>query len=145
MLSQLKDWDQFQFNPGKRADSAFLYPNMCSPWILDSASPQNIRKCINWLLAYTLKARSDQISIQGDMAWNTHVAHLRKSIFLYCSAAHSKRTVTICIELTGLFCTSQFRSIEKGFYKGKQVLCRKQFRQQEHLTVGVGKSTYFYL
>lgn len=39
------------------------------------------------------------------------------SILLYCSAAHSKCPVTICIELTRLFCTSQFRSIEKSFYK----------------------------
>lgn len=51
------------------------------------------------------------------MSWNTHVAPLHKSILLYCPAAHSKCTVTICIELTRLFCTSQFRSIEKGFYK----------------------------
>lgn len=55
--------------------------------------------------------------MQGDMSWNTHVAHLHKSILLYCSAAHSKCTVTICIELTRLFRTSQFRSIEKGFYR----------------------------
>lgn len=42
MLSPLKDQDQFQFNPGKHADSAFLYPNMHPPRILDLPSPQNI-------------------------------------------------------------------------------------------------------
>jgi len=42
MLSQLKDWDQFQLNPRKQADSAFLYSNMCSPRISYLVSPQNI-------------------------------------------------------------------------------------------------------
>lgn len=74
----------------------------------------------NALIDYLLVLwKQDQTKYQYRETWlEIHTLHIStSSIPLYCSIAHSKCPLTICIELTRLSCTSQFRSIENDFYK----------------------------